>query len=114
MVIRPEDIDRILPPLPVTRIWGIGKATAARLESHGIRTIGDLRRQPPEVLQRLFGSDAEWYLNLARGIDVRPVLPDREAKSIGHEQTFEQDVADPDEDPPRATGPDRAGWLSSA
>ena len=94
-IIRPEDIDSILPPLPITRLWGIGKATAARLQPLGIKTIGDLRQKPLDWLKRHFGSEAERYFNLARGIDDRPVCPDREAKSIGHEQTFEVDVADP-------------------
>ena len=97
MMIRPVDIDRILPALPVTKLWGIGKATAAKLEPHRISTIGDLRQKPLEWLQPHFGSDAQWYFNLARGIDDRPVMPDREAKSIGHEQTFEVDVTDADE-----------------
>ena len=48
-------------------------------------------------LERHFGADADRYFNLARGIDSRPVVPDREAKSIGHEQTFEVDVHDPEE-----------------
>jgi len=97
MVIRAEDIDRILPPLPVTKLWGIGKATAAWLEPLGIRSIGDLRKKPLDWLARHFGSDAERYFNLARGVDERPVVTDEEAKSIGHEQTFEVDVADADE-----------------
>ena len=96
-VIRPEDVDRILPPLPVTKLFGIGRATAARLAKVGIRTIGDLRRKPIAWLQEHLGSEAQWYFNLARGIDERPVTPDREAKSIGHEQTFEVDVPDPGE-----------------
>lgn len=94
-VIGPDDIERILPPLPVTRLWGVGKATAARLEPLGIRTIGDFRRQPIERLRDLLGSDAERLLELAHGIDNRPVIPDCEARSIGHEQTFETDLADP-------------------
>ena len=96
-VIREEDIDRVLPPLPVTKLWGIGKATNAKLESWGIRTIGDLRKYGVEGLRTLLGSDAERYANLARGIDHRPVVPDHQAKSISHEQTFGVDVAEPDE-----------------
>jgi DNA polymerase-4 len=95
--IGPDDINRILPPLPVTKLWGIGKATAARLESLGIRTIADLLQKPLDWMEAHFGSDAKRYYNLARGIDDRPVVPDRDAKSIGHEQTFEINVADADE-----------------
>jgi len=97
VIIGPEDIDRILPPLPVTKIWGIGKATAARLEPMGIRTIADLRKQPLAWLEKQLGSEARRYFELAHGIDNRPVIPDQAAKSIGHEQTFETDVADADE-----------------
>jgi DNA polymerase-4 len=96
-IIRPEDVSHFLPPLPVTRLWGIGKVTAARLEKLGIRTVGDLLKQPLEWLNNHFGAEAQWYFNLARGLDDRPVTADREAKSIGHEQTFEVDIADPDE-----------------
>jgi DNA polymerase-4 len=96
-VIRAEDVDRILPPLPVSRLWGIGRVTEAKLESVGIRTISDLRRVPRELLDRHLGGEAERYLKLAHGIDDRVVTPDRDAKSIGHEQTFEVNVADADE-----------------
>jgi DNA polymerase-4 len=96
-VIAPEDVDRLLPPLPVTRLWGVGKMTAGRLETASIRTIGDFRRAPHAVLQGILGSDAQRLMQLAHGIDDRPVVSDCEAKSIGHEQTFEVDVANVDE-----------------
>ena len=93
-VIGPEDVERILPPLPVTKIWGVGKATDERMRTYGIRTIGDLRTKSEPWLREFFGSEAGRYYQLARGLDDRPVVPDSDAKSIGHEQTFETDVAD--------------------
>jgi DNA polymerase-4 len=97
VVVHPEDIDSLLPPLPVTRLWGIGPATAARLKKAGVETIGDLRRHPTELLDHLLGSDGERLVRLAHGLDDRPVVSDRESKSIGQEQTFGVDVADPAE-----------------
>jgi DNA polymerase-4 len=82
-VIGPADVDRILPPMPVGRIWGIGPKTAARLEGLGIKTIADLRRTPLEVLRLRIGDEADRYHHLALGQDDRPVVPDRDAKRIG-------------------------------
>ena len=96
-IIRPEDIDRILPPLPLSRMWGIGPKTARKLADLNIKTFGDLRKMSDEWLQDRFGSDAQHYHDLARGIDDRPVTPDRQAKSIGQEETFGVNVADKDE-----------------
>jgi DNA polymerase IV len=95
-VIRPEDVDTLLPPMPATKIWGIGPAMAARLKLLSITTIGDLRRLPLEVLRGQIGDEAEHYQRLARGIDDRPVSVDEEAKSIGQEQTFDVDLGSPD------------------
>jgi DNA polymerase-4 len=96
-VIRPEDVDRVLPPLPVGKIWGIGPKTVARLEGVGVRTIGDLRQLDPDVLERRLGTDAEHYRRLAFGLDDREVSSDGDAKSIGHEQTFGENLTDPEE-----------------
>ncbi len=95
-VIRPEDVDRVLPPLPLGKMWGIGPKTAKKLADLNIRTFGDLRKMSAEWLELRFGADAQHYHDLARGIDERPVTPDRQAKSIGQEETFGVDVADRD------------------
>jgi DNA polymerase-4 len=95
-VIRAEDIDRVLPPLPIGKIWGIGPKTAERLAGIGVKTIGDLRKLNPDVLARRLGTDADHYRRLAFGLDDREVSSDGDAKSIGHEQTFGQDLTDPE------------------
>jgi len=74
-VIRPEDVDVLLPPMPVTKIWGIGPAMAARLKLLGINTIGDLRKFPLTVLRQQIGDDAEHYQRLAHGLDDRLSAP---------------------------------------
>ena len=96
-VITQRQIDTWLPALPIGRMWGIGPATAAKLERRGLRTFADLQALSLEQMQQTFGSDAEHYSRLCRGIDDRPVTPDSQAKSIGHEQTFETDIPDADE-----------------
>jgi DNA polymerase-4 len=94
-VIGPGDVDRILPQLPVTKLWGVGKATAERMRTYGITTVADLRKKSEAWLTEFFGSESDHYYRLSRGLDERPVVPDHDAKSIGHEQTFETDLADP-------------------
>jgi DNA polymerase-4 len=95
-IIRADEIEQVLSPLPITRIWGIGPKTAAKLESLAIRTIADLRKYPAEFLQERFGIEADRYLRLGQGKDVREVTPDHSAKSIGQEQTFGEDLIDPE------------------
>lgn len=88
----------VLDPLPVSRIWGVGQKTAARLEGLRIRTIGQLRRMPREKLVRSFGAHmADHLLALASGIDTRPVAPREPAKSIGKEVTFPTDIESAEE-----------------
>jgi DNA polymerase-4 len=80
----------------VEALWGVGPATAARLHELGVRTVGDLAAVPPETLVRRIGKASGLHLAaLARGDDPSPVTPDRPAKSIGHEETFSQDLVDP-------------------
>lgn len=95
-IIRPEDVDTLLPPMPIMKIWGVGPAMAARLKALGINTIGDLRSFPLDVLRGQIGDVAEHYHRLAYGLDDRAVATEREVKSIGQEQTFNVDLDDPD------------------
>ena len=62
------------------------------MERLGILTGADLREKPLEFLQQHFGKSGDWYYRIARGIDERPVQPDRERKSVGAEDTFAEDV----------------------
>jgi DNA polymerase-4 len=94
VIVRPGEEADFLAPLPVSRIWGVGKVGEKRLAELGIDTVADLRRYPPETLEGFFGSGAEHLLALARGEDDRPVEPEGEQKSIGAETTFAEDIAD--------------------
>jgi len=85
-----------LAPLPVSRLWGVGKVTGGELESMGIRTIGQLARIPPEHLEARFGQHGPGLLDLARGLDDRTVEPDAPPKSMGAEETFGRDTRDVD------------------
>jgi DNA polymerase-4 len=82
-----------LAPLGIGRLWGVGPKTEAHLKLLGFRTIGDLARVEPGYLERKLGAASGAHLAaLSRGIDPRPVVPDREAKSVGAEETFEADL----------------------
>ena len=95
LVVVPVDaIEAFLDPLPVSRLWGVGKVSSRSLAEMGVATIGDLRRLPEALLGRRFGNSAAHFARLARGIDDRPVVPDRDAKSISHETTFATDIGD--------------------
>jgi DNA polymerase-4 len=96
VVITEENKQKILDPLAVSKIWGIGKVTDKALREKGIRTIEQLRKTPPEILKSIFGNQAEDIIELAQGIDERPVEPDREAKSMSAEETFAEDIIDKD------------------
>jgi DNA polymerase-4 len=81
---------------PVSVIWGVGKAAVRALEGEGIRTIADLRARDRKALIRRFGSLGDRLWLLSRGEDARRVTPDHPVKSVSHETTFAEDIADPD------------------
>ena len=87
------DAQRFLDPLPLRRLWGIGRKSLPRLKQAGLLTVGDLRRADPGLLAELLGNRADHFQRLARGEDQRPVEPVREDKSISHEQTFDTDLS---------------------
>jgi DNA polymerase-4 len=96
VIVEPDEVQAFLDPLPVGRIWGVGKVTGQVFDNLGIKTIGQLRSLSLESLNELFGASGEHYWRLARGIDNRPVVPDREARSISHETTFADDITEMD------------------
>ncbi len=80
----------------VEALWGVGPATAKRLHDMGVRTVADLAALPVDALVRRIGKAGGAHLAaLARAEDPDPVVPNRAAKSIGHEETFSQDLTDP-------------------
>lgn len=83
-----------LDPLPVGRLWGVGRVAGRAFEQLGIRTIGQLGRLPEDTLVAKFGSAGQHLWTLARGLDTRSVVPEHQAKSISHETTFERDIRD--------------------
>jgi DNA polymerase-4 len=85
-----------LAPLPVRRLWGVGAASERELLALGITTIGQLARVPVALLERRFGASGRELRELALGRDDRPVIPHAPPKSIGAEETFEQDHRDLD------------------
>ena len=84
----------LLAPLPVGRIWGVGKVAQARLNKAGLTLIGDIQAQDQATMFARHGAEGGRLWRLARGIDDRHVTPERETKSISSETTFEIDIAD--------------------
>jgi DNA polymerase IV len=92
-VIKPEEVDSFLLPLPVGRLPGVGKVTEEKLKKLDMQTVGDLRRLDLPILQDHFGRYGVRLYELARGIDKSAVIPDRPTQSVSAEDTFEHDVA---------------------
>ncbi len=94
-VVEPARTLEFLWPLHVSRLWGAGPVTVAKLEAAGLRTIGDVAHAPPAVLRPL-GAMGERFRALALNEDPRAVVGDRAAKSVGSERTLEHDIRGPE------------------
>ena len=93
-VVTPEQAEQFIARLPIRRFHGVGRVTEKKMESLGILTGADLRKHSLQELSKNFGKAGEYYFNIARGIDLRPVVPNRVRKSIGKETTLTEDTAD--------------------
>ena len=94
-VVAPEHLLGFLHPLPVTRLWGVGDATRAVLATMGLSTIGDVARYPEAALVGRLGATTGHHLAaLARGEDPRPVVAEHDPVTIGHQETFDDDLDD--------------------
>jgi DNA polymerase-4 len=95
VVVAPGQELEFLHPLPIEALWGVGPATAARLRGLGVTTVEELARVPGDALESTIGrANGAHLARLAQGIDDRAVEPDREVKSISHEETYPVDRRD--------------------
>jgi DNA polymerase-4 len=94
VVVREEELRSFLDPLPVEKLWGVGKVGQRRLHRLGLKTIRDIRRYEPTLLVSHVGDWGNHLWRLANGIDSRLVVPDHNAKQISHERTFADDQSD--------------------
>ena len=96
VVVPPGEEAAFLAPLPISRLWGVGPATATALRDFGVATIGDLAALDRAALARRLGNHGATLVDRAHGVDPDPVDDPDAAKSIGHEHTFDEDTSDPD------------------
>lgn len=93
-IIPSKDIQKILYPLSVSSLWGIGKKTEELLKKSGIYLVEQLARMPDSILENLLGKNGKKMKLLAQGIDESPVTPPSKAKSIGKETTFSTNITE--------------------
>ncbi len=93
-VLDQDEAREMLADKPVGFIYGVGPATQQKLAQRGFRTIADLQRADEDELMKQFGPEGRRLWRLARGIDDRNVVPDRGAKTISAETTFDTDMRD--------------------
>lgn len=93
-VVRPYEVDAFVAALPVDKLFGVGKVTAAKLKKLGAFTCADLRQWPINELQHHFGKFGGSLYNLCRGVDRRQVSPSQERKSVSVEETYVTDLPD--------------------
>ena len=100
-VISPDRVEPFLQQLPVDALWGVGPVTAEKLRAHGIERLVDVRAADLQLLRDTVGSLADWLRQLANGVDDRPVMPNREAKSSGLGEHLSGGPDRPRDDPHR-------------
>ncbi|MFB3855466.1 MAG: DNA polymerase IV [Vicinamibacterales bacterium] len=112
-VIAPARVESFLQKLPVDALWGVGPVTARRLRAMGLERLIDVRTADARRLREAVGSLAGWLMQLAHGLDDRPVEPNRPRKSVGTESTFAADRLDLDEmrGDVAAMARENAAWL---
>ncbi len=91
-VVSPDRVRDFLDPIPIKMMWGVGKVTQETLARLNIRTFKDLSTVPLKILEKKFGKHGHKMHKLSIGIDDREVVPEHDIKSIGHEETFLQDI----------------------
>lgn len=94
--VRPAEVRAFLAPLPVERLWGVGKKSKSALNNLGIYNIGDFLKTPRHKAYELFGEHGLHLFDLASGIDPREVSVRDEARSVSHEHTFDIDESNPE------------------
>jgi len=95
-IVPPDRIREFLDPLPIKKMWGVGKVTHQALMRLNVRTFKDLSQMPLKLLEKEFGKHGIKMHKLSIGIDDRDVIPYHNVKSIAHEETFLQDILDKD------------------
>jgi len=95
VIVNPDNLRDFLHPLPVEKLWGVGRQTRDTFKKIGILNIGDLALREPEDIARRFGKSGEHAWMLANGIDPREVKTVAGVKSVSNEHTFDQDESDP-------------------
>ena len=93
-LIHPTQIDDFTANLEIKRFFGIGKVTAGKLNDMGIHIGADMRKYTRPELVQMFGKSGSYYYHICRGLDDRPVRPDRIRKSVGAERTYSEDISE--------------------
>jgi DNA polymerase-4 len=97
LVVEADAVQDFLDPLPVRALWGVGEKTVEILDRLAVRTVSDLRETPTSVLARLLGDQHATHLHeLSTGRDERAVIPYEPPRSVSHEETFGNDLDDPE------------------
>lgn len=94
LILRPHQVEDFLNPLRVDELWGVGEQTALILTRLGLKTVGDVAKVPGTTLEKVLGTMGSHIAKLSRGRDDRPVVPAAPRKSLGAEETFDQDLTD--------------------